>query len=107
MKGREAYMAIYLDHTIVPAKDKLASAKFLAEIFGLTVTSVGRFVEIQINESALYIATSVPFLVHAFARRSSAASIRQLSERVRRVQADYRRGLPIGSACRPAPPPYC
>ena len=31
-------MTIRLDHTIVPAKDKNASAEFFAEIFGLTVT---------------------------------------------------------------------
>ena len=30
-------MAIVLDHTIVPAKDKVASAEFFAEIFGLKV----------------------------------------------------------------------
>ena len=30
-------MTIRLDHTIVPAKDKIASAGFFAEIFGLTV----------------------------------------------------------------------
>jgi hypothetical protein len=28
-------MAVRLDHTIVPAKDKMASAEFFAEIFGL------------------------------------------------------------------------
>jgi catechol 2,3-dioxygenase-like lactoylglutathione lyase family enzyme len=31
-------MTIRLDHTIVPAKDKTASAEFFAEIFGLKVT---------------------------------------------------------------------
>jgi hypothetical protein len=30
-------MTIALDHTIVPARDKKAAAKFFAEIFGLTV----------------------------------------------------------------------
>jgi len=30
-------MTVRLDHTIVPAKDKIASARFFAEIFGLTV----------------------------------------------------------------------
>jgi hypothetical protein len=30
-------MTIRLDHTIVPAKDKIASAEFFAEIFGLKV----------------------------------------------------------------------
>ena len=43
-------MTIRLDHTIVPAKDKLASAEFFAEIFGLTVKP-GYFAQVQINES--------------------------------------------------------
>ena len=30
-------MAVRLDHTIVPAKDKLAAAQLFAEIFGLAV----------------------------------------------------------------------
>jgi hypothetical protein len=45
-------MAIVLDHTIVPAKDKLASAEFFAEIFGLTVKpGQGHFAQVQVNES--------------------------------------------------------
>lgn len=44
-------MTIRLDHTIVPAKDKVASAEFFAEIFGLTVKLVGHFAQVQINES--------------------------------------------------------
>ena len=43
-------MAIRLDHTIVPAKDKVASARFFAEIFGLTVRQ-GYFAQVQVNES--------------------------------------------------------
>jgi len=43
-------MAIRLDHTIVPAKDKVASAEFFAEIFGLTV-KVDHFAQVQVNES--------------------------------------------------------
>ena len=43
-------MTIRLDHTIVPAKDKVASAKFFAEIFGLTVKR-GHFAQVQVNES--------------------------------------------------------
>jgi catechol 2,3-dioxygenase-like lactoylglutathione lyase family enzyme len=43
-------MAIRLDHTIVPAKDKVASAEFFAEIFGLTVKR-GHFAQVQVNES--------------------------------------------------------
>ena len=48
-------MAIVLDHTIVPAKDKLASAKFFAEIFGLTVKPAqGHFAQVQINDSLTF-----------------------------------------------------
>jgi catechol 2,3-dioxygenase-like lactoylglutathione lyase family enzyme len=43
-------MAIRLDHTIVPAKDKMASAGFFAEIFGLAVTP-GYFAQVRVNES--------------------------------------------------------
>jgi len=43
-------MAIRLDHTIVPAKDKEASAEFFAEIFGLKV-SHGFFARVQVNSS--------------------------------------------------------
>jgi catechol 2,3-dioxygenase-like lactoylglutathione lyase family enzyme len=39
-----------LDHTIVPAKDKLASASFFAEIFGLTVEP-GYFAQVRVNDS--------------------------------------------------------
>ena len=45
-------MTIRLDHTIVPTKDKLASARFFAEIFGLSVTpGRGYFSQVQVNES--------------------------------------------------------
>ena len=48
-------MAIVLDHTIVPAKDKVASAEFFAEIFGLKVKpGQGHFAQVQINESLTF-----------------------------------------------------
>jgi catechol 2,3-dioxygenase-like lactoylglutathione lyase family enzyme len=48
-------MAIVLDHTIVPAKDKIASAEFFAEIFGLKVKpGQGHFAQVQINESLTF-----------------------------------------------------
>ena len=43
-------MTIRLDHTIVPAKDRNASAAFFAEIFGLTVVP-GHFAQVRVNES--------------------------------------------------------
>jgi catechol 2,3-dioxygenase-like lactoylglutathione lyase family enzyme len=48
-------MTIRLDHTIVPAKDKGASAAFFAEIFGLTVKpGQGHFAQVQINDSLTF-----------------------------------------------------
>ena len=45
-------MTIHLDHTIVPATDKVASASFFADIFGLTVKpGQGHFAQVQVNES--------------------------------------------------------
>jgi catechol 2,3-dioxygenase-like lactoylglutathione lyase family enzyme len=45
-------MTIRLDHTIVPAQDKVASAAFFAEIFGLSVKpGPGYFAQVQVNES--------------------------------------------------------
>ncbi|MEX2221607.1 MAG: VOC family protein [Candidatus Rokuibacteriota bacterium] len=48
-------MTIRLDHTIVPAKDKVASAAFFAEIFGLAVKpGPGYFAQVQVNESLTF-----------------------------------------------------
>jgi catechol 2,3-dioxygenase-like lactoylglutathione lyase family enzyme len=45
-------MAIILDHTIVPAADKVASAKFFAELFGLAYDGLfGPFAPVRINDS--------------------------------------------------------
>ena len=45
-------MAITLNHTIVPAHDKEASAKFFAKIFGLKYEgAVGHFAPVQVNDT--------------------------------------------------------
>jgi catechol 2,3-dioxygenase-like lactoylglutathione lyase family enzyme len=45
-------MAIVLNHTIVPAHDKVASAKFFAEIFGLEVGApMGPFAPVRVNDT--------------------------------------------------------
>jgi catechol 2,3-dioxygenase-like lactoylglutathione lyase family enzyme len=44
-------MAIKLNHTIVPAHDKEASAKFFAEIFGLKYEGpMGHFAPVKVND---------------------------------------------------------
>ena len=45
-------MAIVLDHTIVPAHDKVASARFFARIFGLDYNGPhSHFAPVQVNEA--------------------------------------------------------
>ncbi len=45
-------MAITLNHTIVPAHDKEASARFFAQIFGLTYEGpMGHFAPVRVNET--------------------------------------------------------
>ena len=45
-------MSITLDHTIVPAHDKVASAKFFAGLFGLEYQGpMGPFAPVRINET--------------------------------------------------------
>jgi catechol 2,3-dioxygenase-like lactoylglutathione lyase family enzyme len=45
-------MTIHLDHTIVPARDKEASARFFARIFGLAYEGpVSHFAPVRVNDS--------------------------------------------------------
>jgi len=44
-------MTITLNHTIVPAHDKAASAKFFAGIFGLKCGRAGYFAPVKVNKS--------------------------------------------------------
>jgi catechol 2,3-dioxygenase-like lactoylglutathione lyase family enzyme len=44
-------MTIMLNHTIVPSRDKAASAKFFAQIFGLKPGRTGHFSPVRINKT--------------------------------------------------------
>jgi len=87
-------MAIVLDHTIVPAKDKVASAEFFADIFGLTVKpGQGYFAQVQINDSLTFDFADQPELrSHHYAFHISEAEFEEIFGRVKA------KGLPYGSA---------
>lgn len=86
-------MTIRLDHTIVPAKDKVSSAKFFAEIFGLTVKPVqGHFAQVQVNESLTFdFADNQQPQHHHYAFHISDADFEAIFGRVKA------KGLPYGS----------
>ncbi len=45
-------MAIHLDHTIIPARDKEASARFFARIFGLRYEGpMSHFAPVRVNDT--------------------------------------------------------
>jgi catechol 2,3-dioxygenase-like lactoylglutathione lyase family enzyme len=86
-------MPIVLDHTIVPAKDKLASARFFAEIFGLTVKpGEGYFAQVQVNDSLTFdFADEEEPQSHHYAFHISEAEFEAIYGRVKD------KGLPYGS----------
>jgi catechol 2,3-dioxygenase-like lactoylglutathione lyase family enzyme len=86
-------MPIVLDHTIVPAKDKLASARFFAEIFGLTVKpGEGYFAQVQVNDSLTFdFADEQEPQSHHYAFHISEAEFEAIYGRVKD------KGLPYGS----------
>jgi len=95
-------MTIRLDHTIVPAKDKVASAEFFAEIFGLKV-KLGHFAQVQINDSLTFDFADQPEpwggtgldprtgLSHHYAFHVSDAEYEAIFDRVKA------KGIPYGS----------
>jgi catechol 2,3-dioxygenase-like lactoylglutathione lyase family enzyme len=86
-------MAILLDHTIVPAKDKLASATFFAEILGLKVKpGEGYFAQVQVNDSLTFdFADETETQSHHYAFHISDAEFEAIYQRVKA------KGLPYGS----------
>jgi catechol 2,3-dioxygenase-like lactoylglutathione lyase family enzyme len=87
-------MAIVLDHTIVPAKDKVASAEFFAEIFGLTVKpGQGHFAQVRINESLTFDFADEPVpRSHHYAFHISEAEFVAIFDRVKTKGVAYGSG---------------
>lgn len=86
-------MTIVLDHTIVPARDRAASAKYFAELFGLAVGEpIGPFAPVQVNAQLTFdFDDRRPFEVHHYAFHLSEAEFDAVFGRVKA------RGLAYGS----------
>jgi catechol 2,3-dioxygenase-like lactoylglutathione lyase family enzyme len=84
-------MSIKLNHTIVPAKDKEAAAKFFAKIFGLNYDGpMGHFAPVRVNDEltldfdnaeAFEARITMPFTSAMTNSRRSSSACRRLASR--------------------------
>jgi catechol 2,3-dioxygenase-like lactoylglutathione lyase family enzyme len=91
-------MAITLNHTIVPAHDKTASAQFFADIFGLSYNGPqGHFAPVQVNPTlTLDFDDADTFDPHHYAFHVDDAEFDAIFARVQAA------GIPYGSGPRQA-----
>lgn len=89
-------MTIELNHTIVPAHDKTASATFFAEIFGLEFTGEwSHFAPVKVNDSlTLDFDNRDDFDSHHYAFKVSEQAFDQIFGRIKEA------GIPYGSGPR-------
>jgi catechol 2,3-dioxygenase-like lactoylglutathione lyase family enzyme len=88
-------MTITLNHTIVPSHDKIASAKFFADLFGLSFDAgtVGYFAPVRVNDTlTLDFDDDVDrFDAHHYAFKVSESEFDAIFGRIKRA------GIPFGS----------
>jgi catechol 2,3-dioxygenase-like lactoylglutathione lyase family enzyme len=84
-------MAIKLNHTIVPAHDKEASARFFAQIFGLTYEGLmSHFAPVRVNEDlTLDFDNAKSFEGHHYAFRVSDSDFDAIFQRVQEAAIPY------------------
>src|SRR5207244_2272442 len=88
-------MAITLNHTIVPARDKAAAARFFAQLFGLSFDGAdGHFAPVRVNDTLtlLFDDETEPFASHHYAFHVGEAELDAVLGRVKAA------GLAFGSA---------
>src|SRR5579864_2720736 len=87
-------MAVVLDHTIVPARDKEASARFFARIFGLTYDGpLSHFAPVRVNGTlTLDFDNAKTFDRHHYAFKVSAPEFHAIFERIRAEKIPYGSG---------------
>ena len=87
-------MAIQLDHVMVPARDKLAAAKLLADLLGVpwSPTSVGPFAAVFVNDGLTFDFDQwpepIPLIHYCFRVRQD--EFDAILARIRAAGIDYR-----------------
>jgi catechol 2,3-dioxygenase-like lactoylglutathione lyase family enzyme len=83
-------MTIVLNHTIVPAHDKKAAARFFAKIFGLKPETGGYFAPVRVNDqTTLLFDDNGSFESHHYAFHVSDAEFDAIFNRVKEAGLAY------------------
>lgn len=83
-------MTIMLNHTIVPARDKVAAAKFFAEIFGLKRGRSSHFAPVKVNKTlTLLFDNDAQFESHHYAFHVSNHEFDAILQRVKKAQIAF------------------
>jgi catechol 2,3-dioxygenase-like lactoylglutathione lyase family enzyme len=92
--SRDIAMPIVLDHTIVPAHDNEASARFFARIFGLQFEAVvSHFAPVRVNDTlVLDFDTRTTFEPHHYAFKVSDPDFDAIFQRIEREGIAYGSG---------------
>jgi hypothetical protein len=87
-------MTVHIDHTIVPSRNKVASARLLAELLGVpwAATGVGPFSPVYVNDGFTldFIQTDEPFPVYHFCFRVPQAEFDAILARICAAGIPYR-----------------
>jgi Lactoylglutathione lyase and related lyases len=90
-------MAIELNHTVVPARDKVASAKFFARILGLSFdeSAVDYFAPVRVNDAlTMDFADSDRIAIHHYAFKVSEEEFDAIFGRIKAEGIAYGSGPP-------------
>lgn len=83
-------MTIMLNHTIVPARNKAAAAKFFADIFGLKRGRSGHFAPVKVNKSlTLLFDDDAKFDSHHYAFHVSNREFDAILQRVKKAHIAF------------------
>jgi hypothetical protein len=87
-------MTIHLDHTIVPARNKVASAKLLADLLGVSwaESGVGPFAPVYVNDGLTldFIETDEDFPIYHFCFRVTQKEFDAILSRIEAAGIKYR-----------------
>ena len=87
-------MTIHLDHTIVPARNKVASAKLLADLLGVpwAESGVGPFAPVYVNDGLTldFIETDEDFPIYHFCFRVTQKEFDAILSRIKAAGIKYR-----------------